>query len=72
MRKLVFFVIGLFALFTLIKAYTSVRAAEDATLPATVPTAVTPVTAPGSSGFVDQPTQLLPKAGSPLQLDPAK
>ncbi|HUZ18823.1 MAG TPA: hypothetical protein VMV68_10585 [Spirochaetia bacterium] len=33
MRKLVFFVIGLFALFTLIKAYTSVRAAEDTTPP---------------------------------------
>ncbi|HUX20696.1 MAG TPA: hypothetical protein VMW69_05605 [Spirochaetia bacterium] len=32
MRKLVFVVVGLFALFTLIKAYTSVRAEEDGTI----------------------------------------
>lgn len=32
MRKLVFVLVGLFALFTLIKAYTSVRAESDASL----------------------------------------
>ncbi len=31
MRKLVFVIVGLFALFTLIKAYTSVRAEGDPT-----------------------------------------
>jgi hypothetical protein len=51
MRKLVFFVIGLFALFTLIKAYTNVRASEDSAPPTGVAAASTdaPAPQPGSS-----------------------
>lgn len=71
MRKLVFFVIGLFALFTLIKAYTSARAAEDSPT-ATVPTAAAPIVAPVSTGFAEQSEQLLPKAAPPLPHEPAK
>lgn len=41
MRTIVFVVVGLFALFTLIKAYTSVRA--EGNKPSTVPVTVQPI-----------------------------
>ena len=65
MRKLVFFVIGLFALFTLIKAYTSVRAAEDAMPPAASTQVTTTATQAGISGLTVQPQGVVPVSPLP-------